>query len=132
MTKPSNRTRQVVVEELATAAVDLAEIALRVGRLTGELDGIDAENRQAAMLRSKPDPLFIPLKEAAGIAGVTPETMKALCKEHDFGWRRIGEGGRPGHWIVSRDHFLEWLKLRAKTVRRGSTPRNSQICAPSR
>lgn len=132
MTKPSNRTRQVVVEELATAAVDLTEITLRVTRLTGELAGIDSENRKAAMLRSKPDPLYLPLKVAAGLANVTPATLKEICKEQGFGWRRPTAGGGQGHWIVLHDDFLDWLKERGKAARKGSTQRNSEVCATPR
>jgi hypothetical protein len=127
MTKTPIRTRQVVVEELATASVDLAEIALRVGRLTGELAGIDGENRKAAMLRSKPDPLYLPIKVAAGLAGLTPASLKPICKAHGFGWRRPTAGGGQGHWIVLHDDFMEWLKDRGRTARRGPTQRKPEV-----
>lgn len=110
----ARRDRRTVLDELATATVDLTEVTLRISRLTGELDGIDQENAQLAMLRTEPDAMLIPVKEAARIARLSDEVMKKHCLEQGFGWRRVTTSGRQGHWVVYREDFLEWLKSNRK------------------
>jgi ADP-ribose pyrophosphatase YjhB (NUDIX family) len=52
------------------------------------------------------------LREAAEIAGRTPETLRLWASLHDIG-RRIG-----GRWLVSRVALAMWLDGDRKSLRR--------------
>ena len=88
-----------IMRRRAELAVDEALLAQKVA----ELVVLDEEGERAAAAFAPLQPLFIPLKQAAHLAGCSTVTMKKICRQHDFGWNR---GGR---WWVAQDELMAHL-----------------------
>ncbi|MGU3449630.1 hypothetical protein [Methylobacterium sp. 391_Methyba4] len=103
------RVQTSIAQRRAEMAADDALLAA----MFGELEALEKREARRALALAPPAPLWLTLKEAAGLGRCSVATMKAKAKKHRFG------ECVDGRWRIFRDELVAYLTLGQTTASDG-------------